>query len=257
MRGALFGEDLRCGTLVDDESFFETNDFGVEDEGLFDVVGDGEDGNALLRGVLLHAGKQDVAQRAIDAGEGFVEEDEVRGGDGEGSGQVDALAFAAGEIAGKAVSEWSELKEIERYVGGGRIRLVTDVGCEGDVLADGEVGEEDGALRSVREVAAVGRDLVERLRSVCCAAEGLSELHVGGKDEAAGGAQDGTLAAARGSKEDGPGCRQRHKCGDVQRSEVRVDAEKVVGLRQAQTSGCRGRRRPAGLGMRVRRVRRR
>jgi len=49
-------------------------------------VGDGEDRNTLLRGVLLHAGKQEVTEGTINAGEGFVEEDEVRSGDGEGSG---------------------------------------------------------------------------------------------------------------------------------------------------------------------------
>ncbi len=52
----LFGEDLRCRALVHDDALFEANDFGVEDEGFFDVVGDCEDGDALLRGVLLHAG---------------------------------------------------------------------------------------------------------------------------------------------------------------------------------------------------------
>ena len=54
--GPLVGEDLRCGPLVDDDSLFDANNFGVEDEGFFDVVGDGKDGDALLRGVLLHAG---------------------------------------------------------------------------------------------------------------------------------------------------------------------------------------------------------
>jgi len=97
---------LRGGTLVDDETLFQANDFGVEDEGFFDVVGYGEDGDALLRGVLLHAGKQDVAEGAIDAGEGFVEEEEVRGGDCEGSCEVDALTLSAGEIAGETVGEW-------------------------------------------------------------------------------------------------------------------------------------------------------
>ena len=94
-------------------ALFEANDFCVEDEGFFDIVGDGEDGDALLRDELLHAWKQEVAQRAVDAGEGFVEEDEVRGGNGEGSGEVDALALSAGEIAGKAVGERGEVEEFE------------------------------------------------------------------------------------------------------------------------------------------------
>jgi len=60
--GTLFGEDLGGGTLVDDDSLFQANDFGVEDEGFFNVVGDREDGDALPRCVLLHARKQEVAQ---------------------------------------------------------------------------------------------------------------------------------------------------------------------------------------------------
>ncbi len=103
--GALVGEDLRGGTLIDDETLFDADDLGVEDEGFFDVVGDGEDGDALIGGVLAHAGEEGVAQGAIDAGKGLVEEDEVGAGNGEGSGEVDALALAAGEVAGKAVGE--------------------------------------------------------------------------------------------------------------------------------------------------------
>ena len=103
--GALGGEDLGCGTLVDDGTLFHAKDFGVEEEGFFDIVGNGEDGDALLCGVLLHAWQQDVAQGAIDAVEGFVEKDQVRRGDGEGAGEIHALTLAAGEIAGKAMGE--------------------------------------------------------------------------------------------------------------------------------------------------------
>lgn len=191
--------------MVDDEALFEANDFGVKDEGFFDIVRDGEDGDALLRGALLHARKQEVAQGAIDAGEGFVEEQEVRAGDGEGSGEVDALALSAGEIAGKTLGERCELKEIEGCVDRGRVRLVANVGREGDVLADGKVREEDRALRGVGEVAAVGRDAFERLRLVLWGGQRLGEGYVGGRDEAAGGAQDGALAAAGWTEEDGPG----------------------------------------------------
>jgi len=184
---------LRGGTLVDDETLLQANDFGVEDEGFFDVVGDGEDGDALLRGVLLHTGKQDVAEGAIDAGEGFVEEEEVRGGDCEGSCEVDALTLSAGEIAGETVGERREIEQVKGCVDRGCVRLAADVRREGDVLAHGEVGEEDGALRSVGEMAAVGRETVEFAE---VAVEGLGEANVGGRNEAAGGAEDGALAAA-------------------------------------------------------------
>ncbi len=88
--------------MIEDASLFEADDFGVEEEGLFDVVGDGEDGDAALGGVPLHAGEEQVAERAVYAGEGFVEEDEVCWSC-EGAGEVDALAFAAGEITGEAL----------------------------------------------------------------------------------------------------------------------------------------------------------
>ena len=60
---------------MDDGTLFHADDLGVEQEGFFNVMGDGEDRDALLCGVLLHAWKQDVAQGAIDSAEGLVEED--------------------------------------------------------------------------------------------------------------------------------------------------------------------------------------
>ena len=59
--GALVGQDLGGGTLIDDDSVFDANDFGVEDEGFFDVVRDGEHGDLVLCGLLLHLGEEDIA----------------------------------------------------------------------------------------------------------------------------------------------------------------------------------------------------
>jgi len=56
--------------------------------------------------------------------------------------------------------------------------LVADVGREGDVLADGEVWEEDGTLWSVGEIPVVGRDAVERLRLVLWSGKSLSECYL-------------------------------------------------------------------------------
>lgn len=96
---AFLGEDAGCGALVFDGTLLNADHLGVEQEGFFDVVGDGEDWDAESGDVLLDAGEESVSHGAIDAAEGFVEEKESGFGDGEGSGEVDALAFATGEIA--------------------------------------------------------------------------------------------------------------------------------------------------------------
>ena len=141
----------------------------------------------------------------------------MRGWDGEGSGQVDALAFSAGEIAGKAVGERGELKELEGRVGGGRMRLVADVGREGDVLVDGEVAEEYRALRSVGEIAKMSGDAApERLQCFPTARNAAGELNRGVGNKTASGAEDGAFAAAGWAEEDGPRRRQLHAGGDLQ-----------------------------------------
>ena len=91
---------MRCRTLFEDDSLFDANDFGLQDERFFDVMCNGEDGNSAVEGVLLHEREQNVAEGAVDAGERLVKKDEVRGGDGEGAGEVDALTFSAGKVAG-------------------------------------------------------------------------------------------------------------------------------------------------------------
>jgi hypothetical protein len=115
--GAFGGEDFGGGAQRCDASGCEADDFGVEQEGLFDVVGDGEDGNTEMRCVLAECGDEAVAGGAVDAGEGFVEEEEAGVGNGEGTGEVDALTLAAGEIAGEAVGEWGEVEEGQRCGG--------------------------------------------------------------------------------------------------------------------------------------------
>ena len=112
--GAFICEDSCCWALIDNGTLLQTNDLGVEDEGFFDIVGDREDRDAEFCGVLLHLWEQDVAQRTIDAGKGFVKQEQMRAGDGEGTRKVDALALASGEIAGEPVGEWRELEEAER-----------------------------------------------------------------------------------------------------------------------------------------------
>lgn len=75
-------------------------------------MGDGEDRDASLCGVLLHAGKEDVAQGAIESGKGLIEQNEVRCRDGEGPSEIDTLTLSSGKIVRKAMGEWGELEEV-------------------------------------------------------------------------------------------------------------------------------------------------
>ena len=145
--GAFCGQDFVGWALGEDFTVVDADDFGVEQQGLFDVVGDGECGEVAFGEVLLHAGKKRVAEGAVEAGEGFVEQDQLRVRDGEGSGERDALAFAAGEIVGHAMGERCEREEVEQLVDAGW-KLAGGEG-EGDVFAHGKVREEDGTLRGV------------------------------------------------------------------------------------------------------------
>lgn len=91
--------------MIGGQALVEADDFGVEEEGFFDVVGDGEDGDAEAGKVLLHPGEEGVSHCAIDSAEGLVEEEEAGGGYGEGSGEIDTLTLASGEVSGHAVGE--------------------------------------------------------------------------------------------------------------------------------------------------------
>ncbi len=86
-------------------AFVEEDDFGAEQEGFVDVVGDGEDGEAALGEPGSKAGEEVVAEGAVGAGEGLVEQEQVGVGDGAGAGEVDALLLAAGELVRAAAGE--------------------------------------------------------------------------------------------------------------------------------------------------------
>ncbi len=127
--------------MIDDGALLDANDFGAKQESLFDVVGHGDDGEAELCGVLLHAGEQGVAQVAIDTRKGLVEQEETGCWNCEGAGEIDALALAAGEVSGYAMGQLAEFEEIDCC---GDAVVVGDVAClrcEGDVFPDGEMGE--------------------------------------------------------------------------------------------------------------------
>jgi hypothetical protein len=100
---ALVGKDLRNVALIHDAAVAEDDNLGLEVEGFFDVVRDGDDRDTTEAEGFAEFGEDGIAERAVDAVEGFVEQHELWLRDSEGAGEVDALALAAGEISGVAV----------------------------------------------------------------------------------------------------------------------------------------------------------
>ncbi len=120
--GALVGEDALDWALLHDFAFRDADDLGVEEEALFEVVRDGEYGDAPAAEPGLERGGEFVAEGGVEAGEGLVEQEEgfsgaVKGDGGEdGSGDGDTLALAAAEVGGGSLDEGAEAKEAEDLV---------------------------------------------------------------------------------------------------------------------------------------------
>ena len=79
-------------------------------EGFFLVVGDEDAGDAQFVVDVAQPGAQFFAHFGIERAEGFVEQEEF-GFDGEGAGEGDALALAAGELVGIGFGEVAEAHE--------------------------------------------------------------------------------------------------------------------------------------------------
>jgi len=197
--GALDGEDLGGGALGENLAFFEADDVRVEQKDLFDVVGDGEDWNFVEGGPAAHGGEEIVAEGAADAGEGLVEEHKLLIWNGESAGQVDALLFATGEVAGKAVGEVFEVEEAEDVLLGWCGFVVGLLG-EGDVGGDRKVWEERGLLGGVGDLAVAGREVGE----ILWISLWIEAREVGVVEEAGEGAEDGRFAASGRAVNDCP-----------------------------------------------------
>jgi hypothetical protein len=94
----------------------EDDDLGLQAEGFFNVVGNGDNGDAAVEEGFAKLRKDGVAERAVDAGEGLVEQHELRIRDTEGAREIDALTLAAGEIFGITMDEVFEAKELDGVV---------------------------------------------------------------------------------------------------------------------------------------------
>lgn len=181
--------------------------------GLATVVGDVEEGDA---GALADVGK-DIANLGagfvVEGGEGFVEAEDLWM-EREGAAECDALGFAAGQTEGKSIEEGSEAEPGSEFVdacGDAVGGPAADVESEGEVLTDGQVGEE-GAVLGDESDAAGARGFEGDVATV--------DADVAGHDgaEAADGFEEGGLAGT-GAAHEGGVAAARDAAGDVGEAE--------------------------------------
>lgn len=190
-----------------DATVLETEDTicDVEDAG---VVGDEEDGGAAFAGELAEEFDGGVAGGAVEGGGGFVGEDEA-GLMGEGAGDGDALALAAGKGGGELILFRGETDGLEEGEGaaaslgwGGEVR--GEGGGHLDVFAGGEegkkvVGLEDEADLAADDIAGVIGGMEELVvedvtGTLLNGAEGADEGEEGAFAGAAGAGEDDEFA---------------------------------------------------------------
>ena len=88
------------------------HDLGLELEGFIYVMANGKNRDATVGEPGAHRGEEFVAESAIYAGKGLIEEHESGAWGGEGSSEVDALTLTTGEVAGEARGEGLEAKKL-------------------------------------------------------------------------------------------------------------------------------------------------
>ena len=102
-----------------------------------------------------------LADLGIERAERLVEEEDLGLG-GEGAGEGDALALAAGELVGVALAEAGEADGFEELVDAvgdflfGRAIFAADFEAEGNVFKDVEVAEEGVVLEDETDAALTG-----------------------------------------------------------------------------------------------------
>ena len=106
MRIAVFA----YGSLVDNDDVMR------EAGGFVEAVGNVKHRDIVLASDVLDEGEEFVAAALVEGSEGFVEEEELWIGE-EGSGERDALAFAAGERVDVSVGERTYAGEFDNGVG--------------------------------------------------------------------------------------------------------------------------------------------
>jgi len=151
------GKFLRSG-LGDDATVLQKDDARGEQERLAKVVGDKNDGfvETAREGAefTLKLGAGD----GIEGAKGLIHQENGRVG-GEGPGDADALALAAGELVRAAITvfcrfETHQGKEFADTGGGASGIPFLKRGDERDILRDSEMGEKPCVLNHIADAAA-------------------------------------------------------------------------------------------------------
>jgi hypothetical protein len=185
-----------------DAGVVHDNDLVGELEGLLLVVGDKDGGEVDVFLEIEEPAAEFLADFGVEGAKRFVEEEDFGLG-GEGAGEGDALALAAGELVGEAVAEAGEADHFEEFVDAvgdflfGRAVFAADFEAEGDVFKDVEVTEEGVVLEDEADAALAGRGVGDVLAVEVDAAAAVGI----GVFEAGHDAQEGGFAATGGAEE--------------------------------------------------------
>ena len=198
------GQQLGAAAALGDlGAFAQEDDLVAQGEGLIDVVGDEDDGLPQLGLDAGHLALEVAAHERVDSAEGLVHEEHLRIG-GQCPGHTDPLGLAAGELVGVAprqvAVEVEHVHELEGPAPGVVAVGALEAGYEGDVVDDAPVRQQPRVLHDVADGAAQGDGVAG------------GDVLVIDEDPAAGGlhhavdhAQQGRLATAGRSQQDGGG----------------------------------------------------
>src|SRR5262249_32041457 len=116
-------------------------------DGFVDLVGDEQDGFAVVAPDAEELGLHDLARLGVQGGEGLVHEQDVRV-DGERSGEVGALTHAAGQLVRIVTLEAAQANQADQRVGTGdrfALGFALHLQAEDDVVHD-RAPREQGVL---------------------------------------------------------------------------------------------------------------
>ncbi|MNN05520.1 hypothetical protein D3C81_1182850 [compost metagenome] len=191
-------DDLLGRAHLDQLAAFHDADARTDAHGFLDVVGDEDDGAAVL---LLQV-QQDILHLAalerVEGGEGLVHDDH-RGVDRQGAGQADALLHATGQLMGILVREAGQADLLQHFHGAPLALLLALAGhfqAEGGVVQHAARGHQGEGLEHHAHVATAQVDQLRlgQLGDVLAVDEHIAG---GGFDQAVDQADQGRLARAR------------------------------------------------------------
>ena len=153
-------EEFGGRAVLEDAPFVHEGDMVCQRGGFFGRMGHEDGGDVLTADALVGQAVEVVAQVGVEAGKGFVQEQQGWF-DNQGAGEGEALLFAAGEAAGFAAGFVFQTDVAQRLHG-----LCFDFGfgqaahfeSETDVFLGGQVREQGVVLEHQRDVALFGRD---------------------------------------------------------------------------------------------------